>query len=195
MQKDIQISLEASRQMVEQCLADQALQAALVKAVNCCVNALKSGGKLMFAGNGGSAAEAQHFSAEMVGRFLTERKPLASVALSTDTSALTAIGNDYGYDQVFSRQVEALGRSGDVLIVLSTSGRSKNILAAMRAAAALGVATIAFTGREPREIGGLADVVLNVPSSHTPQIQEGHLILGHLLCGLVETPRCSTLSG
>jgi D-sedoheptulose 7-phosphate isomerase len=187
MQKDIQISLEASRQMVEQCLADQALQAALVKAVDCCVNALKSGGKLMFAGNGGSAAEAQHFSAEMVGRFLIERKPLASVALSTDTSALTAIGNDYGYDQVFSRQVEALGRSGDVLIVLSTSGRSKNILAAMRAAAALGVATIAFTGREPREIGGLADVVLNVPSSHTPQIQEGHLILGHLLCGLVET--------
>ncbi len=187
MQKDIQNSLEASRQMVEQCLADQALQATLVKAVNCCVNALKSGGKLMFAGNGGSAAEAQHFSAEMVGRFLTERKPLASVALSTDTSALTAIGNDYGYDQVFSRQVEALGRSGDVLIVLSTSGRSKNILAAMRAAAALGVATIAFTGREPREIGALADVVLNVPSSHTPQIQEGHLILGHLLCGLVET--------
>jgi D-sedoheptulose 7-phosphate isomerase len=187
MQKDIQNSLEASRQMVEQCLADQALQAALVKAVNCCVNALKSGGKLMFAGNGGSAAEAQHFSAEMVGRFLIERKPLASVALSTDTSALTAIGNDYGYDQVFSRQVEALGRSGDVLIVLSTSGRSKNILAAMRAAAALGVATIAFTGREPREIGALADVVLNVPSSHTPQIQEGHLILGHLLCGLVET--------
>ena len=187
MQKDIQISLEASRQMVEQCLADQDLQAALVKAVNCCVNALKSGGKLMFAGNGGSAAEAQHFSAEMVGRFLKERKPLASVALSTDTSALTAIGNDYGYDQVFSRQVEALGRSGDVLIVLSTSGRSKNILAAMRAAAALGVATTAFTGREPREIGALADVVLNVPSSHTPQIQEGHLILGHLLCGLVET--------
>jgi len=187
MQKDIQNSLEASRHMVEQCLSDQALQAALVKAVNCCVNALKSGGKLMFAGNGGSAAEAQHFSAEMVGRFLTERKPLASVALSTDTSALTAIGNDYGYDQVFSRQVEALGRSGDVLIVLSTSGRSKNILAAMRAAAALGVATIAFTGREPREIGALADVVLNVPSSHTPQIQEGHLILGHLLCGLVET--------
>lgn len=187
MQKDIQISLEASRQMVEQCLADQDLQAALVKAVNCCVNALKSGGKLMFAGNGGSAAEAQHFSAEMVGRFLKERKPLASVALSTDTSALTAIGNDYGFDQVFSRQVEALGRSGDVLIVLSTSGRSKNILAAMRAAAARGVATIAFTGREPREIGALADVVLNVPSSHTPQIQEGHLILGHLLCGLVET--------
>lgn len=187
MQKDIQNSLEASRQMVEQCLADQALQAALVKAVDCCVNALKSGGKLMFAGNGGSAAEAQHFSAEMVGRFLIERKPLASVALSTDTSALTAIGNDYGYDQVFSRQVEALGRSGDVLIVLSTSGRSKNILASMRAAAALGVATIAFTGREPREIGALADVVLNVPSSHTPQIQEGHLILGHLLCGLVET--------
>jgi D-sedoheptulose 7-phosphate isomerase len=187
MQKDIQNSLEASRQMVEQCLADQALQVALVKAVNCCVKALKSGGKLMFAGNGGSAAEAQHFSAEMVGRFLKERKPLASVALSTDTSALTAIGNDYGYDQVFSRQVEALGRSGDVLIVLSTSGRSKNILAAMRAAAALGIATIALTGREPREMGALADVVLDVPSSDTPQIQEGHLILGHLLCGLVET--------
>lgn len=187
MQKEIQKSLEASRQMVERCLADEALQLALMGAVSCCVNSLKSGGKLMFAGNGGSAAEAQHFSAEMVGRFLKERKPLPSIALSTDTSALTAIGNDYGYDQVFSRQVEALGHRGDVLIVLSTSGRSNNILAAMRAAKAREIATIAFTGLEPREMGSLADVVLNVPATHTPQIQEGHLILGHLLCGLVET--------
>ncbi len=186
MQDEIRISLMASRQVMEDMLEDSALQTNLLHAVDRCVLSLNSGGKLFFAGNGGSAAEAQHFSAEMVGRFLKERRPLPAIALNTDTSALTAIGNDYGYEQVFARQVEALGNAGDVLIVMSTSGRSKNIVQAMTAARAKGVITIALTGNHPRDMGELADVVLKVPSSHTPQIQEGHLVLGHLLCALVE---------
>ncbi|MEY2682044.1 MAG: hypothetical protein RIQ66_605 [Pseudomonadota bacterium] len=186
MQDEIRISLLATRQVMEDMLADSALQQQLVKAVDCCVNALKSGGKLMFVGNGGSAAEAQHLSAEMVGRFLQERQPLPSIALTTDTSAVTAIGNDYGYEHVFSRQVQALGRRGDVLIAMSTSGRSKNIVLAMQAARSAGISTIGLTGIHPRDMGELADVSLKVPSSHTPQIQEGHLVLGHLLCGMVE---------
>ena len=186
MQDEIRISLMATRQVMEDMLADSVLQQQLVKAVDCCVSALNSGGKLMFVGNGGSAAEAQHFSAEMVGRFLQERKPLPSIALTTDTSAVTAIGNDYGYEHVFSRQVQALGRKGDVLIAMSTSGRSKNIVMAMQAARSAGISTIGLTGIHPRDMGELADVSLKVPSSHTPQIQEGHLVLGHLLCGMVE---------
>jgi D-sedoheptulose 7-phosphate isomerase len=186
MQDEIRISLMATRQVMDDMLADAGLQQQLLAAVDHCVAALNSGGKLLFAGNGGSAAEAQHFSAEMVGRFLKERRPLPAIALNTDTSALTAIGNDYGYEQVFARQVEALGNKGDVLIVMSTSGRSKNIVQAMTAARDKGVSTIALTGIHPRDMGELADVVLKVPSSHTPQIQEGHLVLGHLLCALVE---------
>ncbi len=186
MQAEIQASLKASRQMLDHCLASGPLQAELIRAVQCCADSLRSGGKLLFAGNGGSAAEAQHFSAEMVGRFLKERRPLPAVALNTDTSAITAIGNDYGFEQIFSRQVQALGRKGDVLIAMSTSGRSKNILEAMKAARALGMVSIALTGEDPRDMKTLADIVLAVPSGHTPQIQEGHLVLGHLLCGLVE---------
>lgn len=186
MQNEIKISLMATRQVMEDMLADTELQASLVKAVEKCAASLNQGGKLLFAGNGGSAAEAQHFSAEMVGRFLKERRPLPSIALSTDTSAITAIGNDYGYEQVFARQVEALGQPGDVLIALSTSGRSANIVAAMKAARAKGLTTIGLTGLHPRDMGELADIALKVPSTHTPQIQEGHLVLGHLLCGMVE---------
>ena len=186
MQNEIKISLMATRQVMEDMLADTELQASLVKAVEKCAASLNQGGKLLFAGNGGSAAEAQHFSAEMVGRFLKERRPLPSIALNTDTSAITAIGNDYGYEQVFARQVEALGQPGDVLIALSTSGRSANIVAALKAARAKGLATIGLTGLHPRDMGELADIALKVPSTHTPQIQEGHLVLGHLLCGMVE---------
>jgi D-sedoheptulose 7-phosphate isomerase len=185
-QAEIQASLKASRQMLDDCLASGTLQAELIRAVQCCADSLRSGGKLLFAGNGGSAAEAQHFSAEMVGRFLKERHPLPAVALNTDTSAITAIGNDYGFEQIFSRQVQALGRKGDVLIAMSTSGRSKNILEAMKTARSLGMVSIALTGQAPRDMKTLADIILAVPSGHTPQIQEGHLVLGHLLCGLVE---------
>ncbi|MEY3095635.1 MAG: D-sedoheptulose-7-phosphate isomerase [Burkholderiaceae bacterium] len=186
MKATIQNSLQASQRLVQDILADEALQQRLQAAVEACVTCLRGGGKLLFAGNGGSAAEAQHFSAEFVGRFLKEREALASIALHTDTSALTAIGNDYGYEHVFSRQVQALGQRGDILIGLSTSGRSKNILLAMQAAKNKGLLNIALTGQDPRDMGALADIVLNMPSAHTPQIQEGHLIVGHLLCGLVE---------
>ncbi|MGA0187444.1 MAG: D-sedoheptulose-7-phosphate isomerase [Burkholderiaceae bacterium] len=186
MKATIQTSLQASQRLVQDILADEALQQRLQAAVEACVTCLRGGGKLLFAGNGGSAAEAQHFSAEFVGRFLKEREALASIALHTDTSALTAIGNDYGYEHVFSRQVQALGQRGDILIGLSTSGRSKNILLAMQAAKNRGLLNIALTGQDPRDMGALADIVLNMPSAHTPQIQEGHLIVGHLLCGLVE---------
>lgn len=186
MQDEIRVSLMATRQVMEDMLADSGLQKALTHAVGSCVAALNAGGKLMFVGNGGSAAEAQHFSAEMVGRFLQERRPLPSIALTTDSSAVTAIGNDYGYDQVFARQVEALGRQGDVLIAMSTSGRSKNIVLALQAARSCGVTTIGLTGLHPRDMAEVSDILLKVPSSHTPQIQEGHLVLGHLLCGMVE---------
>jgi D-sedoheptulose 7-phosphate isomerase len=186
MKATIQTSLQASQRLVQDILADEALQQRLQAAVEACVTCLRGGSKLLFAGNGGSAAEAQHFSAEFVGRFLKEREALASIALHTDTSALTAIGNDYGYEHVFSRQVQALGQRGDILIGLSTSGRSKNILLAMQAAKNKGLLNIALTGQDPRDMGALADIVLNMPSAHTPQIQEGHLIVGHLLCGLVE---------
>lgn len=187
MQDEIRISLTATRQMVDDMLGNAELQHSLRRAVEACLKAINSGGKLMFAGNGGSAAEAQHFSAELVGRYLKERKALPSIALSTDTSALTAIGNDYGYDQVFSRQIHALGQQGDVLIAMSTSGRSKNIIEAMQAAREKNITTISLTGLHPRDMLSLADIALKVPSTHTPQIQEGHLILGHLLCGLVES--------
>ena len=186
MQDEIRMSLMATRQVMEDMLADADLQHQLVAAVDLCAQSLSAGQKLLFAGNGGSAAEAQHFSAEMVGRFLKERQPLPSIALNTDTSALTAIGNDYGYEHVFARQVQALGQPGDVLIAMSTSGRSKNLVLAMQAAREKNVKTIALTGSHPRDMGELVDIVLKVPSSHTPQIQEGHLVLGHLLCGMVE---------
>lgn len=186
MRAAIQISLAASRQLTADLEADQGLQDRLEQAVDVCVQALQKGGKLLFAGNGGSAAESQHFAAELVGRFLKERQPLAAIALNTDTSALTAIGNDYGYEQVFVRQVQALGQPGDVLIGLSTSGRSKNLVLAFEAAHAKGLQTIALTGRDPRDLGARSTVVLNMPSDQTPQIQEGHLIIGHLLCGLIE---------
>ncbi|MFM1859831.1 MAG: phosphoheptose isomerase 2 [Pseudomonadota bacterium] len=179
-------SLQATRQVAEAMLEEAPLHEALLRAVDICATALAQRRRVFFAGNGGSAAEAQHFAAELLGRFLIDRAPLPAMALHVDTSAMTAIGNDFGFDQVFSRQLQGLGQAGDVLVALSTSGRSKNILAAMDAARQMGVSTIAMTGSDPRDMGRLADVVLAVPSTHTPQIQEGHLVLGHLLCDLVE---------
>lgn len=151
------------------------------------IEALRSGGKLMFCGNGGSAADAQHLAAEFMGRFLLERSPWPAIALTTNTSALTAIGNDYGYDAVFVRQLQGLARPGDVLVGLSTSGRSRNVVAAFEAARGLGVATISLTGRDPGPLGALADVALCAPSASTPRIQEMHIALGHAFCEIVES--------
>jgi D-sedoheptulose 7-phosphate isomerase len=146
---------------------------------------LRAGGKVLFCGNGGSAAEAQHMAAELVGRQNYDRAPAAGLALTVDTSALTAIGNDYGYELVFARQVQALGRPGDVLVGISTSGRSANVVRAIEAARQLGITTVAVTGRDPRDMG-VADFVLAMPADETAKIQELQLTAEHIVFALVE---------
>lgn len=158
----------------------------VVKAANACVDALRNGNKIFFMGNGGSAAEAQHLAGELVSFFMQKSKPYAALALNTDTSVITAIANDMGYQHIFSRQIEALGKPGDVAIYLSTSGLSKNILEAMGIAKDMGLVNIAFTGMKTRYMQRCSDYYIAIPSTYTPQIQEGHLILGHILCQLIE---------
>ena len=185
----IQAEFEKTLQNFQRMSVNQGLHAQIERAVTICVDALRGGKKLMFAGNGGSAADAQHWAGELVSRFYYDRPGLAAIALTTDTSILTAIGNDYGYDYVFARQVEALGESGDVLLAISTSGRSPNIVRAMKAASERGMRVIGFTGAGA---GGLdmakaCDVCFQVPSTETPRIQEGHEFIGHTLCALIES--------
>lgn len=165
------------------------LAADIVRAAGMLCASLAHGGKILSCGNGGSAADAQHFSSELLGRFESERRPLAAVALTTDTSTLTAIGNDYGYDQVFSRQVEGLGRAGDVLLAISTSGNSPNVIEAVRAAHERSLSIVALTGRDGGEIAktlGSEDIELRVPSDRTIRIQETHLLIIHSLCDLID---------
>lgn len=176
---------EAQRVMTDM-QSDAQIVAAVTGAANACVASLRSGGKVLLAGNGGSAADAQHIAGEFVSRFMFDRPGMAAVALTTDTSILTAIGNDYGYELLFARQVQALAKSGDVLIAYSTSGRSPNILNALQEARSAGMVTIGFTGNRGGPMGELCTHLLEVPSSDTPKIQEGHLVLGHILCGIVE---------
>lgn len=166
--------------------ADVALKDEIVRAVELCLASLRSDGKILFAGNGGSAADAQHWAGELVSRFYYDRPGLPAIALTTDTSILTAIGNDYGYDYTFARQVEALGRRGDVLVVISTSGNSPNILRAAQAARDRGIYVIGFTGQGGGKLAPLCDVCFRIPSDETPRIQEGHEFIGHLLCALIE---------
>ena len=148
--------------------------------------ALKEGRKVLLFGNGGSAADAQHIAAEFVGRFIPDRIPLPAISLATDTSALTALGNDYGYNTVFSRQVQALGNAGDIAIGISTSGNSPNVLEAIDAARAKSLLTIGFTGQDGGKLNGRTDVLFSVPSRMTPRIQETHITLGHVLCELID---------
>jgi D-sedoheptulose 7-phosphate isomerase len=152
--------------------------------------AVLAGNKILWCGNGGSAADSQHLAAEFVGRFRRERPGLPSIALTTDTSALTSISNDYGYEKVFSRQVEALCSKEDVLVGISTSGKSRNVCLALKAARDLGAFTVAFTGKDGGAIADVADVVLQVPSKDTARIQEGHVLCGHMLCDWVELSVC-----
>ena len=149
------------------------------------VRSLEQGGKVMFCGNGGSAADAQHLAAELVGRQVFDRPAAAGIALTVDSSALTAVANDYGYEQIFSRQVEALGRPGDVLLGISTSGRSPNVVRALKTAESAGIATVALTGLEPRDMSG-ADHVIAVPATETAKVQELHIFCGHVVFSLVE---------
>ncbi len=149
--------------------------------------ALQRGDKLMFCGNGGSAADSQHLASELTGRFIEDRRPLAAMALSTDSSALTCIGNDYSFADVFERQVRGLGRRGDCLIGISTSGNSENVIRAVQAARAAGIHTIGLLGRDGGKLKELCDLSVVVPSSTTARIQEAHILIGHTLCGLIES--------
>ena len=152
--------------------------------------AVLAGNKVLWCGNGGSAADSQHLAAELVGRFRRERRSLSSIALTTDTSLLTAVANDYGYESVFSRQVEALCRAGDVVVGISTSGNSRNICAALETARSMGGFTVAFTGASGGLIATIADAVLRIPSEDTARIQEAHILCGHILCDWIELSVC-----
>ena len=175
-----------SRELAERSAADGRFVAATVAIADRIAQAIRAGGKLLLAGNGGSAADAQHIAAELVGRLVRDRAPLPAIALTTDTSALTAIGNDYGYEQVFARQLRALGRKGDVFAAISTSGRSPNILAALTAARELGLVTVGLTKAAPTPMHELCDLVLAVPSEETALIQQLHITAAHAICHLIE---------
>jgi D-sedoheptulose 7-phosphate isomerase len=159
---------------------------AVAEAAEAVVAALESGGTVYFCGNGGSAADAQHLAAELAGRYLAERPALAALSLTTNSSTLTALGNDYGFDRIFARPLEGLGVAGDVLVALSTSGRSANVVAAIEVAHRLGMTVIGMTGLKGRRFAALCDIALVTPSDSTPRIQEGHIVMGHALCELVE---------
>ncbi len=163
-----------------------ALDAQILQAGALATYSLEQGGKLIFCGNGGSAADSQHLAAELTGRFIKDRRPLAAMALSTDTSALTCIGNDYSFDEIFARQVVGLGRKGDVLIGISTSGNSLNVIRAVEEAQKLGMVTIGLLGRDGGQLKSLCDHSIVVPSDVTARIQECHILIGHTLCGLIE---------
>ncbi len=166
--------------------SDKALLNQVADCAEMIVTTLRSGGKILIAGNGGSAADAQHIAGEFVSRFHYDRPGLASIALTTDTSILTAVGNDYGFERLFSRQVQALGREGDVFIGISTSGNSANVIEAFKEANMLKLKTIGFTGVTGGKMAEMCNITLRMPSKETPKIQEGHIAIGHIICGLVE---------
>lgn len=174
-------------------LGDQQLLSQIEKVTLLCIDAFKRGNKVLIAGNGGSAADAQHMAAEFVARFEFDRPGLPCIALTTDTSSLTAISNDYGYERLFSRQIEALGRKGDVFIGITTSGNSKNILKAMEVCSELGVKRVAMCGTGGK-VQEMTELVLSVPSTHTPRIQESHGLIAHIICGLCEAALFSEFS-
>jgi D-sedoheptulose 7-phosphate isomerase len=186
MKEWIRSQIAEAQRMVSTMLTDAALLSALEAAAGACISCLEGGGRILLAGNGGSAADAQHIAGELVSRFAFDRPGLPAIALTTDTSILTAIGNDYGYDKLFARPIQAHGRKGDVFIGYSTSGRSPNILGAFDEARSRGLVCIGFTGNRGGPMRKLCHYLLEVPATDTPKIQEGHLVLGHTLCGLIE---------
>jgi D-sedoheptulose 7-phosphate isomerase len=181
--KDI---IKASITVKEQLLQNESLLEQIETSVEVITNAFKNGNAVYFAGNGGSAADAQHLAAEFSGRFYKDRKALPSDALHCNSSYLTAVANDYSYDVIYSRLLEGLAKKGDVLVGISTSGNSKNIVKAFEMAESIGVTTIAFTGEKGGEMKSIANYVINVPSNTTPRIQESHILVGHIICELVE---------
>ena len=183
----IKQSIEQSIQLKQEILADQQILDTIETVANFCIQTYKDGGKVLFCGNGGSAADAQHLSAELSGRFYFDREPLNSEALHVNTSYLTAVANDYSYEEVYSRLVKAMGKKGDVLIGLSTSGNSGNVVKAFKTAKELGMITVGLTGETGGEMKGVSDFLINVPSTDTPRIQESHILIGHIICELIET--------
>ena len=184
----IKATFQASIDTKQALIDDTTSLEVLLKVARLASSAIKAGKKIMLCGNGGSAADSQHVAAEFIGRFEKERKSMAAIALTTDTSALTAIGNDYGYEEVFSRQVEGLGQSGDLLIGISTSGNSKNVVKALGVAKEKGISTVALVGDRPNgAMQTIADYVLVAPSANTARIQECHILMMHTICQLVES--------
>ena len=179
-------TLEQTRDLMDASLRDAALLDAVAEGAAALTRTLRAGGKLLIAGNGGSAADAQHIAGEIVGRFLFDRAPLAAIALTTDTSILTAVANDYGFDHVYERQVRGLGRPGDLFLGISTSGNSASILRACAAARDMGLATLGFTGAGGGRMADACDILVRVPSERTYMIQQVHITLGHILCLLAE---------
>jgi D-sedoheptulose 7-phosphate isomerase len=189
-QKDPAQKDSVSQQLADSARVKQALAQSLVDLIvhmaQQIIGCIRKGGKVLFCGNGGSAADAQHLAAELVGRFGRDNPPLAAIALTTDTSVLTCLSNDYGFDQVFSKQVEAHGRKGDVLVGISTSGRSENVLRAVKRARQLGLSTIVLVGSEGGPLAETADLALRVPSDNSQRIQEAHITIGHIVLDLLE---------
>ena len=182
----ISAQISEAQLVMSSMLTDDVLLSTVEAAGSACIECLQQGGKILLAGNGGSAADAQHIAGEFVSRFAFDRPGLPALALTTDSSILTSIGNDYGFEKLFSRQMQALGNKGDVFIGYSTSGKSVNILRAFEEAKVQGLICIGLTGNQGGSMSELCDYLLEIPSSDTPKIQEGHLVLGHILCGLVE---------
>ncbi len=180
LRQNVERSIDTHARFMEGCLP------ALAAAADALIEAYLAGHKAIFFGNGGSAADAQHLAAEFLGRYLRERAPLPALALNTNSSAVTAIANDYGYEETFSRQLRALSCSGDVAVGISTSGNSRNVVGALVCARELGLFTIAMTGASGGQLRGLVDVLIDVPSEETPRIQECHILAGHALCDAVE---------
>lgn len=182
----IKSKIEDSINLKSSLLTNTEILTAVNETINEIVTCYKNGGKVLWCGNGGSAADAQHLAAELSGRFYYDRPPLSSEALHVNTSYITAVANDYSYDIIYSRLVEAMGKKGDVLIGLSTSGNSVNVMKALEKANAMGITTVAFTGQTGGKINGLSKYLINIPSTDTPRIQECHMLLGHTICELVE---------
>jgi D-sedoheptulose 7-phosphate isomerase len=181
----IQKSLQDSIETKQRILADKALMDTIAQVADVCVNAFRAGNRVLIAGNGGSAADAQHIAAEFVSRFMFDRPGLPAMALTTDTSMLTAIGNDYGFEKLFERQLEANGEKGDVFIGITTSGNSPNVLRAIARCRDLGIISVGLAGAGGK-IQSMCDHVISVPSNETPRIQESHITVGHIICGMVE---------
>ncbi len=182
----IKKEVAASAETKQKILNDETFIAKIAEVAQACLDVYHNNRKTMLAGNGGSAADAQHIAAELVGRYGFDRPSIPSLALTTDSSNLTAIGNDYGYDRVFSRQLEGMGQEGDLFIGISTSGNSQNIINAFESAKAKGITTVALTGRDGGKMAQMADYALIVPSNATPRIQESHILIGHILCDIIE---------